>query len=88
MITNRSNRSDAPAACSPAPTRAKFKAWVSEMGGSRAAAEVLRCSRSYIDMLRSGDRRPGLDLAHRIERVTDGKIRMPEWLPSTERGAR
>lgn len=88
MKTNRSNGPDAPAGCSPARTRAAFKRWVSEVGGSRAAAALLHCSRSYVDMIRSGDRRPGLNTAHRIERLTDGKIRMPDWLSPTEPGKR
>lgn len=88
MSTNRQIRSDARAPYSPAPTRTKFNSWVAKVGGSRAAAAVLRCSRSYVDMLRSGDRRPGLDLAYRIERVTGGAIRMPDWLPATGPGTR
>lgn len=85
MKANRTNRSDATAGCSPASTRATFKRWVSTVGGSRAAAALLRCSRSYVDMIRSGDRRPGLNIAHRIERLTDGKIPMSDWLSPAPR---
>lgn len=64
----------------PAATRRAFVAWVDRVGGSREAARLLGVSRSYVDMIRSGDRSPGLNTAFRIERLTDGAIRMQGWI--------
>lgn len=64
----------------PASTRARFRAWVSSVGGSREAARLLGCSRSYVDMIRSGDRSPGLKTAYRVEKITRGAIKMQAWV--------
>ncbi len=77
MSKQRDERGPAPAA-----TRRAFVAWVSKVGGSREAARLLAVSRSYVDMIRSGDRSPGLVTAYRIERITDGAITMQSWIAS------
>lgn len=64
----------------PAATRRAFAAWVRRVGGSREAAALLDVSRSYVDMIRGGQRAPGLVTAYRIERRTDGRIRMQAWI--------
>lgn len=64
----------------PAATRRRFIAWVESVGGSRAASRLLGVSRSYVDMIKSGSRSPGLDTAYRIERLTDGAITMQAWV--------
>lgn len=65
----------------PIATRRRFIAWVEEVGGSREAAALLKVSRSYVDMIRSGDRMPGLRTAFRIERLTENRIQMRAWIP-------
>lgn len=64
----------------PAVTRKRFADWVTIVGGSRVAAETLGISRSYVDMIKNGDRSPGLVTAHRISQHTDGLIPMEAWL--------
>lgn len=76
----RGKRAREPRGEAPDETRRKFRAWVDSVGGSREAAERLGISRSYVDMIRSGDRSPGLVTAYRIERLTDGAITMQAWL--------
>lgn len=65
----------------PAATRQRFIAWVEEIGGSREAAALLEVSRSYVDMIKSGDRTPGLRTAYRIEQLTGKRITMQAWVP-------
>lgn len=84
--------------------RRRFERWVQWSGFSDAEiARRLGCDASLPGKIRRGvsDRRPGLDLAHAIERVTgtrraDGKkwsggpIRTEEWLepvPARSRAA-
>ncbi len=69
----------------PAATRKTFASWVTQVGGSRVAAEILGVSRSYIDMIRLGTRSPGLKTAHRIAQHTAGRIPMESWLVSPKR---
>ncbi len=63
-----------------AATRRQFARWVTVIGGSRVAAEVLGISRSYVDMIKNGARSPGLVTAHRIARQTKGVIPIEAWL--------
>lgn len=65
---------------SPEATRRRFAAWIRNVGGSAVAAERLGVSRSYIDMMKNGQRSPGLRTAERIERATDGAIPMKAWI--------
>lgn len=61
-------------------TRARFAAWIESVGGSVAAARRLGVSRSYVDMMKNGQRSPGLRTAERIERETGGAIPMQAWV--------
>ena len=58
--------------------RDTFRAAVRKAGGSVAASKRLRCSRSYVDMIAGGKRRPGLRLAFAIERAF--RIPASAWL--------
>lgn len=72
--------------------RARFRAWIAFTGLSGAeVARQLGCDESYPRKILEGGRRPGLDLAHAIERKTaepradgevwpDGPIRTEEWV--------
>ena len=70
----------------PDPIRDQFRQRVRAHGGSKASAIALGCSRSYIDMIIKGDRRPGMKTARAIE-VLFG-IPMQAWvddpLPRTD----
>jgi len=44
------------------------------------AAARLGVTRTHLDRLCRGDRRPGLDLAIRIERLSKGAISAAEWV--------
>jgi hypothetical protein len=48
--------------------RARFARLVKLLGGTTAAGKVFHCSTSMVSLIQSGDRRPGLKLAARIER--------------------
>lgn len=74
--------------------RDRFDRWVRWAGGDAEAAKLLACDVSYPNKLRHS-RRPGLDVAHKIERATsevrsDGErwseapIRTEEWLDGDE----
>ena len=65
--------------------RARFIEVVERGGGSRLVARRLACSRSYVDMLRAGSRRPGMRVAHAIER--EFGIPMQAWLDDAREGA-
>lgn len=57
--------------------RLRFIAAVKTAGGSAVVARRLACSRSYVDMIRGGQRTPGMRVAFAIER--EFGIRMQEW---------
>jgi hypothetical protein len=59
-------------------TRERFRHQVVVHGGSAAAALALGCSRSYVDMIAKGQRRPGMRVARVIQAVFD--IAMEDWL--------
>jgi hypothetical protein len=59
-------------------TRERFRDKVGAHGGSAAAAIALGCSRSYVDMIIKGARRPGMQVARAIEGVFG--IAMQEWV--------
>lgn len=50
---------------------------------SKAAAQILGCTPAFVAMMRRGEKRPGLAMAVRIERLTaqwsEGPIRPSEW---------
>lgn len=58
--------------------RAQFQTKVRSLGGSRRCAEALGCSRSYVDMIISGNRRPGMRTARAIEELFG--IPMQAWV--------
>lgn len=43
-------------------------------------AKRLGVSKSYLSQLASGQKRPSLDMAVRIERETDGAVRPCDWI--------
>ncbi len=58
--------------------RTLFREKVRALGGSRVCAEALQCSRSYVDMIIKGERRPGMRVARAIERLFG--IPMQAWV--------
>ena len=58
--------------------RERFIEAVLAAGGSKLVAKRLGCSRSYIDMIRIAQRRPGMRIAFGIER--EFGIPMKNWL--------
>jgi hypothetical protein len=64
--------------------RERFRAWVAEVGHQKGAAVRLECTQGAISFLLAGARKPGLELAHRIQRETadwaEGPILATEWL--------
>jgi len=59
-------------------TKDRFRRKVGAHGGSARAAVALGCSRSYVDMIIKGARRPGMKVARAIEEVFG--IAMQEWV--------
>lgn len=62
----------------------RFDRWASSVGGYRAAATLIGCDPGYPHKL-AHDRKPGLHIAHAIERATsgwdEGQIRTEDWDP-------
>mgnify|MGYP000963484419 CR=1 FL=1 len=58
--------------------RERFVEAVEQAGGSRVVAAQLGCSRSYCDMIRAGQRRPGMRAAFAIQQLFG--IRMQDWI--------
>ena len=76
-----------PEDCSPSEktARDRFIECVKEVGGSKEAAKRLGVTRSYVDMIRSGQRRPGMNAASAIEAAFG--IKMQDWVePGTKAG--
>ncbi len=80
------------------PAQTRFDQWATwSKLSDKAIAERLGCDPSYPRKLRHERRRPGLDVAHAIERVTaearedgecwtPGPIRTEEWLDVVDVG--
>ena len=51
-------------------------------GNQRDLAEAFCISQAHLSSLLSGKKRPSLDLAVRIERVTNGKVPAASWVVS------
>ena len=61
--------------------RDKLKAWMTEMGLLDIdVAAALRIYPASYTNLRTGKRSPSLELAAKIERLTDGRIMAAEWV--------
>jgi len=52
-----------------------LRQWVTEVGGARAAAEVIGVAEVTVWKYLSGDRRPRPEIAQRIEEVSGGRVR-------------
>lgn len=70
----------------------RFAEWLDSTGWTQEeAAEKLGCSQSTISAVRLGDRRPGVDLIHAIERLSrrwvKGPIRTEEWVEKPSKKA-
>jgi len=53
----------------------------------KAIADQLGISASYLSLLESGKKRPSLDLAFRIERLTGGAVPAASWTQAQEDAA-
>ena len=61
-----------------------FANYILDSGQNRAAwADRLGVSRGFLSDLLNGKRRPGLDLAARIERETGGAVKAVSWVAET-----
>lgn len=63
----------------------RFRRWLESKGWTQEKAALeLGCSQSAVSAITIGSRRPGVDLVHKIERLTErwseGQIRTEEWL--------
>lgn len=75
----------------PRTGETRLSQWIDESGMTRDdAAEKLGINRTHLDMLCRGARRPGLDLAVAIERLTNGAVPPAEWthVPTTRTAPR
>ena len=50
----------------------------------REAAAILGISRPHLSQVVSGSKRPSLDLAVRIERLTDGAVPVSSWVDDSD----
>lgn len=65
----------------PAQITTVLAKWIAEHGWDRdRLASKLEISRSSLDRLCRGVRRPGLELAVRIEKFTNGGVPISSWL--------
>lgn len=59
-----------------------FAEFITTSGETRSAwAARLGISRSYLSDILNGNRKPGLELAVRIERATGGEVPAAIWVP-------
>ncbi len=60
--------------------RERFERWLDECGRSRSkVAEELGSYPSQISRIASGERRPSIDMATKIELLTGGAVRATDW---------
>ena len=60
--------------------REKLVRWLADSGKMRIeVAAELAISGPFLTQLAGGHRRPGLDVAVRIERLTGGAVRATDW---------
>lgn len=73
-------RRDAPRVGRPRKQETPLSRWLDRTGKSRQElADELGIARSHVDRLCRGDRRPSLELALDIEKLTDGAVAASEW---------
>lgn len=75
---------DEPLPTLPDPPRERLIRFITDRGLSQAeAGELLGCSQGLVSKILRGDRKPGLALAFKIERATEGwsegPIRAQDW---------
>ena len=64
----------------PRKNETKLSRWLDSAGMSRdALSERLGVGRTYVDKMCRGERRPSLDLAVAIEKLTDGAVPVSVW---------
>jgi len=64
----------------PRKTETPLSRWIDETGKGRdRVAEQLGITRSHLDRLCRGDRRPGLELALTIEKLSHGAVPATYW---------
>ncbi len=62
-----------------------FSEFIRTSGQSRTTwADRLGVSRSYLSDILNGNKTPSLDLAVRIERLTDGAVPARSWVPEVD----
>jgi ribosome-binding protein aMBF1 (putative translation factor) len=60
--------------------RERFDRWLDECGRSRSrVAAELGSYPSQVSRIASGERRPSIDMAAKIERLTGGAVRATDW---------
>lgn len=60
--------------------RKRLVRWLADSGKRRGEVAVsLEISGPYLSQIAGGQRRPGLDVAVRIERITSGAVRVADW---------
>ncbi len=65
----------------PRKQETKLSRWLDVAGMSRDALAVkLGVGRSYVDKVCRGERRPSLDLAVAIEKLTEGAVPASAWI--------
>jgi transcriptional regulator with XRE-family HTH domain len=65
----------------PRKRETKLSLWLDSARMTRdALAEELKLARGYVDLICSGSRRPSLEVALRIEKLTRGAVPATSWL--------
>jgi transcriptional regulator with XRE-family HTH domain len=65
----------------PRKRETKLSLWLDAAGITRdALAKQLELARGYVDLICSGSRRPSLEVALRIEKLTRGAVPASSWL--------
>ena len=63
----------------------KLKSYLKSLDGNqKTLADYLGISRPYMSLLLSGHKRPSLQLAGSIEKLTDGAVPMTAWIDDKE----
>lgn len=60
----------------------KLKSYAAKYEGNQGdLAKYLEISRPHLSLLLAGKKQPSLELAYRIERLTEGDVPMNSWVP-------